>query len=188
MSRHRSEEKRDAVLAAAIRVFATQGLGAPTALIAKEAGVSNGSLFTYFPTKIELLNELYLELKSEMAFASVRGLPAKVETRKQMLHIWRNWMKWAAKNPGKRRTLALLNVSDALVPQSRAQGHKIMAGIAALLERSRANGPMRQAPMGFVVALLNSIAEATIDFMILEPRRAASHSKTGFEALWRVLA
>ena len=30
------------------------GLGAPTATIAKEAGVSNGSLFTYFETKADL--------------------------------------------------------------------------------------------------------------------------------------
>ena len=35
-------------MAAAARVIAQRGLNAPTALIAKEAGVSNGSLFTYF--------------------------------------------------------------------------------------------------------------------------------------------
>jgi AcrR family transcriptional regulator len=38
-------------MSAAIRVIASEGLGAPTATIAKEAGVSNGSLFTYFETK-----------------------------------------------------------------------------------------------------------------------------------------
>ena len=36
---------------ATVRVIASQGLGAPTAMIAKQAGVSNGSLFTYFETK-----------------------------------------------------------------------------------------------------------------------------------------
>ena len=35
------------------------------ALIAKEAEVSNGLLFTYFETKVVLLNELYVELKTE---------------------------------------------------------------------------------------------------------------------------
>jgi AcrR family transcriptional regulator len=38
-------------MSAAIRVIASEGPGAPTATIAKEAGVSNGSLFTYFETK-----------------------------------------------------------------------------------------------------------------------------------------
>ena len=48
MARPKSDDKRDALVAAAARVIAAQGLSAPTAVIAKEAGVSNGSLFTYF--------------------------------------------------------------------------------------------------------------------------------------------
>ena len=62
-------------MSAAIRVIASQGLGAPTATIAKEAGISNGSLFTYFETKADLLNHLYVELKTEMAAAATRRTP-----------------------------------------------------------------------------------------------------------------
>ena len=56
MARPRSDEKRGAIMAAATRVIAAEGLGAATAAIAQEAGVSNGSLFTYFETKTELFN------------------------------------------------------------------------------------------------------------------------------------
>lgn len=63
-----------------------------------------------------------------------------------------------------------------------------MAGIAALMERSRANGAMRDAPMGFVAAIMNSLAEATMDFMVQDPANANKHCKAGFDALWRVLA
>ena len=49
---------------AATRFIVTHGLSAPTAGIAKEAGVANGSLFTYFETKTDLFNQLYLELKT----------------------------------------------------------------------------------------------------------------------------
>ena len=68
-------------MSAAIRVIASQGLGAPTATIAKEAGVSNGSLFTYFETKADLLNHLYVELKAEMAAAAMDGLPTEGDIR-----------------------------------------------------------------------------------------------------------
>ena len=64
--RPRSDEKRSAILQAATRVIVMQGLSAPTAGIAKEAGVANGSLFTYFETKTDLFNHPYLELKAEM--------------------------------------------------------------------------------------------------------------------------
>ena len=62
-------------MAAATRVIAAEGLGAATAAIAQEAGVSNGSLFTYFETKADLLNHLYLELKTEMAAAALEVSP-----------------------------------------------------------------------------------------------------------------
>ena len=61
------DTKRDQILAAATRVIAMHGVAAPTAAIAKEAGVANGSLFNAFPTKADLLNQLYRELKTEMA-------------------------------------------------------------------------------------------------------------------------
>jgi len=94
-------------MAAATRVIVTQGLSAPTAMLAKEAGVSNDSLFTYFETKADMLNS---------------------------------------------------------------------------------NGPMRDAPMGLVAAIMNSMAEATMDFPVQDPANAAKHGETGFAALWRVPA
>src|ERR1700733_5265263 len=137
MARPRSDVKRDAILSAAVRIIASQGLGAPTATIAQEAGVSNGSLFTYFETKADLLNQLYLELKAEMAAAGMDGLPAGTDIRKQMLHMWSHWLRWATSYPEKRRTLAHLGVSDEITLESRQTGHQTMAGVATLLERSR---------------------------------------------------
>jgi hypothetical protein len=73
-------------------------------------------------------------------------------------------------NPEKRRALAQLTVSDEITPQSRAAGHKMMAPVADLLERARADGPMQEAPLTFPVVILNSVAEATMDFMAQDPR------------------
>ncbi len=175
-------------MAAATRVIVTHGLSASTAMIAQEAGVANGSLFTYFETKADLFNQLYLQLKAGMASAALEGLLAGTELREQVFRLWSNWMNWAVSNPEKRRALAQLGVSDEITPATRAAGHKTMAGIAELLERSRANGPMRNAPMGFLAAIMNSLAEATMDYMVQDPANAKKHCKVGFDALWRVIA
>lgn len=187
MARPKSEDKRDALMAAATRVIAAQGLSAPTAVIAREAGVSNGSLFTYFETKADLFNHLYLELKTGMAAASLEGLPAKAPLREQFSRMWSNWMRWATSNPGKRRALAQLDVSDEITQQTRAASHLAMAEVAGVLERARARGPMRDAPMEFVVALMNSLADATMDFMVKDPANADEHCRAGFGAVCRVL-
>jgi AcrR family transcriptional regulator len=187
MARPKSEDKRDALMAAATRVIAAQGLSAPTAVIAREAGVSNGSLFTYFETKADLFSQLYLELKTGMAAASLDGLAAQAPLREQLSRMWSNWMRWATSNPGKRRALALLSVSDDIAPDSRAAAHQAMADVAGLLEQARAGGPMRDAPMEFVVALMDALAEATMDFMVSGPANADEHCRDGFGALCRML-
>jgi AcrR family transcriptional regulator len=175
-------------MSAATRVIAAQGLGAATATIAKEAGVSNGSLFTYFDTKADLLNQLYLELKADMGAAALGGLPAEGDVREQALHMWSRWLRWATAYPENRRALAQLEVSDEITSSTHQAASVAMTGIARLLERSRENGPMRDAPLAFVVALANALAEATIDFITHDPDNADTHGRTGFDALWRMIA
>ena len=188
MARPRSDDRRSAILSAATRVIAAQGLGAPTATIAKEAGVSNGSLFTYFETKADLLNSLYVELKSEMAAAALDGLSTESDLHEQALHMWSHWLSWAISCPEKRRTLAHLYVSDAITPESHQTASDALAGIRQLLERSRENGPMRDAPLGFIVSLMSALADATIDFMIHDPANADKHCMAAFDAFWRMVA
>lgn len=188
MARPRSEDKRSAILAAATRVMASQGLSAPTALIAKEAGISSGSLFTYFDTKVELLNQLYLELKSEMASAALAGITADGEIREQLFQMWTNGLNWAKASPEKRRTLAQLGVSGEITPASLQIGHQKMAGVAQLLERSRANGPMAEVPLSFVAALINAVTDTTVDYLLQNPEQTEKQTKVAFEALWRMIA
>lgn len=187
MARAKSEDKRDALLAAATRVIAAQGLSAPTAVIAREAGVANGSLFTYFETKADLFSQLYLELKTGMAAASLEGIPVAAPVREQYSCAWSNWMHWGTSNPAKRRALALLGVSDDIAPGTRAAADQAMAEFGGMLDRARARGPMRDAPMAFVVAAVNSLAETTMDFMASDPARADEHSRAGFAALCGML-
>ena len=188
MARPRSDDKRHAIMLATIRVVASQGLGAATATIAREAGVSNGSLFTYFETKADLLNQLYLELKTEMAAAALRGFSSKADTRRQLLHVWSRWLRWATSCPEKRRALAHLDVASEITPESRRTAGQAMAPIAELLARSRAHGPLRNAPLGFVGSLMTALADATTDYVIREPANADKHTKAAFEALWRMIA
>jgi AcrR family transcriptional regulator len=188
MARPRSEDKRNAIMAAATRVIATQGLGAATATIAREAAVSNGSLFTYFETKADLLNQLYIELKAEMAAAAIDGLPTESDIREQIRYMWFHWLRWATSCPEKRRTLAQLEVSDDITLESHQTAREKMAGIRKLMEQCRENGPMRDAPLEFIIALMSALAEATIDFMIHDPSNADKHNLAAFDALWRMVA
>jgi AcrR family transcriptional regulator len=174
-------------MSAAVRIIATQGLEAATAAIAKDAAVSNGSLFTYFETKADLLNELYIELKTEVAAAALQGLPTESDDRSQMLHMCRQWLQWGVSCPEKRRALAHLSVSDDITQESRQAAQRAMAGVAVLIDGSRKNGPLRNAPLRFVADLMNAIADTTMDYIIGDPANADQYVMTAVEAMWRML-
>jgi AcrR family transcriptional regulator len=75
-----AEERREAVLKAAQRVFGTRGFeGTPTSEIAKAAGISHAYLFRLFPTKTDLVvaavrasNERILETFTLVALEAKR--------------------------------------------------------------------------------------------------------------------
>ena len=123
-----------------------------------------------------------------MGAAALDGLPAESEVREQLHHIWTHWLRWATSSPDKRRTLAHLGVADDITPESHQAASRTLAGIADVLERSREQGPMREAPPGFVAALMNALADTTVDFMIRDPARAEQHGAAAFKALWRIVA
>ncbi|MCI9881960.1 MULTISPECIES: TetR/AcrR family transcriptional regulator [Methylobacterium] len=188
MARPRSDDRRSAILSAAIRVVAAHGLEASTAAIAREAGISNGSLFTYFDTKAALLNQVYIELKEEMAAASYKGLCADGEPMEQMRQLWSQRLHWAFSSPEKHRVLAYLIVSNEVTPESREIGQLAMAGITQMLERTHRQGPMRATSMSFVTSVIIAVANATVDFMIQDPANADRHCAAGFDAIWRAVS
>lgn len=187
MARPKSENKRKAILDAATRVIAAQGLGAPTAAIAKDAGISSGALFTYFSTKAELYNQLYLELKTGIAAAALKNFPERGDLRAQVFHAWSNWMHHAAKYPEQRRVMAMLAVCEDITPETREAVYKNMGRLIALLEGARTRGPMAEAPANISGAIIQAIFEATMDTMIADPAHARKHCEAGFDALWRAI-
>jgi AcrR family transcriptional regulator len=73
-----AEERREAVLEAAVRVFAARGFaGTPTAEVAKAAGISHAYLFRLFPTKSDLavavVDRLHERIRDAFAAAAARA-------------------------------------------------------------------------------------------------------------------
>ncbi len=187
MARPRSEDKRQAILDAATRLFAEQGLQASTAAIAKAAGVAEGTFFTYFPSKDDLLNRLYLELKGGLRAVMVAAYPRGESMRNQIRHAWQAYVQWGAAHPEKRRVMAKLSLSERVSPQARAEGMQAFEDINAMLMESIAQGVLRDQPPAFVSAILTALADTAMDFMVRYPQQADQYSASGFEAFWNAI-
>ena len=188
MARPRSEDKRNAILTAAITVIAEQGESAPTARIAKLAGVAEGTLFTYFSTKDELLNHLYLHLKTELREAIVKEYPWAESLKNQSRHAWKAYVEWGFREKKKRKVLSQLTTSDCLTAHCKEQGMHTFADIGATIHDGIAKGVLRDCPPMFLLAILGSLADITIDFMTREPEQAEQYCESGYQAFWNAIA
>src|SRR5258707_5071899 len=149
MARIRSPEKRTAILKAAVHEIAEVGLGAPTAKIARRAGVAAGTLFTYFANKEELLNELYVELKGEVYTRVNANFPHKGSLERRARHIWSSYLDWAIEFPEKRKVSVQLNVSDLITPETRTRIAEQRGTTDGTLSELGTRGALRGLPAGF---------------------------------------
>lgn len=188
MARQKSEDKRNAIVAAAIEVIAEQGLAAPTARIAREAGVAEGTLFTYFASKDELINALYVELKSDLRDAIMGTYPRSLPVRDRAWHAWKTYVDWGVAHPPRRRALAQLSVSDRVTAETRAACEAVFEDLSALVAEQVASGALASQPLAFIVAMMGALAEMTMDFVIREPDEAGLYTRLGFDAFWRAIS
>jgi AcrR family transcriptional regulator len=187
MARSKSEEKREAILAAAISVFAERGLSAPTSAVSKAARVAEGTLFTYFPTKDDLLNALYRQIKLDLADVLMSGFARKKDVRAKLQHIWDAFVNWGVANPDRRKALAQLVVSQKLTNETKAVGAAPFAEIGAMGRDAIAQGTIRDLPQEFVIAMMEALTQATIELIATNPSNAAKYRTLGFEAFWNSL-
>src|ERR1700675_461548 len=188
MARHLSEEKRTAILEATAEVVATLGVSAPTAKIAKEAGVAEGTLFTYFANKDELLNRLYLELKMDLCGAMMTGYPVGKSLIDRNRYVWDRFIGWGSAHPLKRRAMRQLVVSDRVTEESRKLVGDAFVGFDDLMRECAAGGAMGRQPPSFVTAIMSAIGDTTMDFIAREPAQAKRYTKAGFDAFWQGIA
>jgi AcrR family transcriptional regulator len=187
MARIKSPQKRAAIFRAAVREIAKSGLGAPTAKIAARAGVAAGTLFTYFPNKQALLNELYLELKGEVYARLNANFPQKGSLQRRARHIWSSYLDWSIEFSEKRKVSVQLNVSDVITPATRKKTAAERGAIDATLRELGRGGALRAMPAGFVAATMAAMQEATMEFIAKQPKRRKGLVEQGFQVFWRAL-
>ncbi len=187
MARPKSQEKRNALLAAAIELIAEQGLSVPTSKIAHVAGVAEGTLFTYFETKERLLNDLYVELKLEEREEMMRDYPVHASLQDRARHLWDKYVGLGITHPSHYKVVTQLGVSDHLTEQTRRLGMEGYEALPAMLQECFTCGVLKDQPSAFGIALLLALMNMTIAFILQHPKEADRYCDAGFTAFWNAV-
>jgi AcrR family transcriptional regulator len=186
MARPKSEDKRNAILEAAARLFAERGLtAAPTSEISKHAGVAEGTLFTYFKTKDDLINALYREIKLELADAMMSDFPRKKNVGTRLRHVWDRYANWGIANPKQRKVLAQLMVSEVLTKEFRDAGSAPFVEFQTMIRDAIEQRVFRNdVSVELISKSLTVLVEATIDLTVSNPSKAKTYRDSGFLMFW----
>jgi len=186
VARPKSEDKRNAILDAATRLFAERGLtAAPTSEISKQAGVAEGTLFTYFETKDDLINALYREIKLELADAMMSDFPRKKNLRTRLRHVWDRYVNWGIVNPKQRKVLVQLQVSEVLTKESRDAGSAPFVEFQIMVRDAIEQRIFRNdLPAELISKSLAALVETTIDLTVSNPSKAKTYRNSGFQMFW----
>lgn len=167
------------ILDAAAVLVDREGVGVSTAKVAAAAGVSNGTLFNYFPTKKSLIDALYLRLKS-LLVAAVGEVDQSLEPVEQFRGVWQRWGDWAAADPIRHRVALLLHGAGLVSPTATAQVDTMLAPLVDALAAAAARGQMVDLPLPYLSRLLELQLNWAVQAGLSPTQRAAA-----FDMAWR---
>jgi len=154
-------------------------------MIAKSAGVAEGTLFRYFATKDELLNELYFSIKQSLCDAMKTSYAQAKTLEDQVRSLWNGYIYWGVANPAAIKALNQLTVSDKITAETRARVIELFPEIQEISGACVSRGALSDRPAAFADALFMALADTTMQFAAQEPDQAAEYTSAGFKVLWQ---
>lgn len=95
-----NDAKRTHILETAMQLFNESGFHAtPTSKIAKKSKISVGTLFNYFPTKEELIQAIYIEIKIHSRNRFLEQIEEKSSNHDTLQSMWKAVITWGIENP-----------------------------------------------------------------------------------------
>ena len=88
--------KKDNILSAALVLFVEQGEQRTSMkLIAKKSNCGIGTMYNYFPSKDELINELYIKIKTDLFSNILNAYDPNIPVKQQFIDTWLKVLNYA---------------------------------------------------------------------------------------------
>ncbi|MGB5445039.1 MAG: helix-turn-helix domain-containing protein [Psychromonas sp.] len=102
-------DKRTKILAAAEVLLAERGFyGLSMKALANSAGVAAGTIYRYFENKEDMINQLHLHVKGEIASVTFKGLHEGLSEKEKYALCWRNTYQSVLSNPNRIIAVSML--------------------------------------------------------------------------------
>jgi AcrR family transcriptional regulator len=184
------EDKKAALLEAALKLFTESGFhGTSTAQISKEAGVATGTLFNYFPTKEDLINGLYFEVKGELSREMGKDVQTQENYKEKLRKMWYNLVEWGLENQNEFLFVGQFCSSPYITNHTREVVMEEYIFFHDLVKEGLANGELGDYPEGMIISMFYQSSRTIVEFILFsEPQDKNKAIEDGFQVVWNGVA
>lgn len=184
-------DKKQAILDAALQLFVNKGFNATsTASIAKAAGVATGTLFHHFPTKNDIMNQVFLAIKQEFADNMVTSTQFSGDIEQDAYTLWQKAIDWAIAQPLKQLFFLQYSMSADIDVTIRKQAMtSILSFVVELIEQGKQQGIIANFPSELLLENCHGQYLAAIRFFTDNPHLGGDkiHRDASFTLFWHAM-
>jgi len=137
----KSKDKCTAVYCATLKLINNGGIqGASMAKVASLANVSPATIYLYYENKQDLVNQLYIDVKSAYTDKAFEGLELSKPVKRSFETIWFNMAYFKINNPEEASFLSQCDNSPMIDAETKQAGLKLMQPLFDLWKRGQEEG------------------------------------------------
>ncbi len=187
MVRKLRPERRTEFLNAALKLFVAKGVPhTSTAEIAREAGTAAGTLFLYFPTKQDLINELILNIGREQSEYINSLLVPSLSVCETFLAIWEGSIRWFLDHKNEYQYAQQVRDSRIIGEKTARESEKFFLYYFAAVQKGLEERQIKNYPFELVGGILyqNIVAVMNLIAAQADPAKREAYIQMGFEIFW----
>jgi hypothetical protein len=177
-------EKQQRIMESGLKIFGKKGYGSTTtAEIAKDANISVGTLFNYYPSKQELVNQLYLYANRDYCNYT-KNLKEKKDFKKGMIELWSRCIDYALDNQDTFRFIVIFRNSPVITDKTIQQINDESKFFENVYNKFRERNEVKIYYDLFSYIMFGCLI-ATLEFIEKNPDKDVEHIKdVSFDYLW----
>ncbi|MEH6474283.1 MAG: TetR/AcrR family transcriptional regulator [Sneathiella sp.] len=153
--RIKDNNKRRAIRDAAVTEVIVGGLGgASVSKIAKRANVSAGTIYLYFPNKEELLQQVFLEIKTELHEHMMAVFKPTENSAENIKKMWFSLFEYILSNPNDFVFSEYVSAAQLLDDKRKPEVEAMAMEIGGILMSAIEDGTLRRVSLNSLSALL----------------------------------
>ena len=173
-------------MATARKLFAQNGFyGTPTSKIARDAGVSNGILFHYFPTKDHLIKAMYFDVKDRIFDYSLSQVYKGATLKESIYTLWLAAVEWYVENPEDFNFMRQFDTSPYYSAETE-MSHRHTQLTIELMEKGLDQGVFKNIQSFLLFQIMMNMVETTVEYLHLnsELQEDFAFRNRLFEVAW----